>query len=204
MNDLTFGMGGPIIDGTWYNPNTGDSFTVMDSFFEDNNLLVKTTDGRIIRYDQMQHFIKSDKPIEVQKPINTYTQPVVENVVESTPIQTQSLGNLHKSNEPNDYFIINKALSKYPAPTISVNVDWGADFPKSQIQSLMDMMDIKLDDIISWYINNITSDQIAQDIANGIENSINSQLGVVQKAEEPVEEEPVEEDVKKTKTKKKK
>ena len=33
---LTFGSEGPIIDGTWYNPQTGDSFTVRDSFFGQN------------------------------------------------------------------------------------------------------------------------------------------------------------------------
>lgn len=68
MNNLTFGMEGPIMDGTWYNTQTGDSFTVRNSFFEDNQYIVQTTDGRILRYDQIQNYIKSDKPIEMAKP----------------------------------------------------------------------------------------------------------------------------------------
>ena len=65
---LTFGSEGPIMDGTWYNPQTGDSFTVKDSFFEDNQYVVMTTDGRLMKYDQMQNYIKSDKPIQMNKP----------------------------------------------------------------------------------------------------------------------------------------
>ena len=62
MNNLTFGMEGPIMDGTWYNTQTGDSFTVRNSFFEDNQYIVQTTDGRILRYDQIQNYILFHHP----------------------------------------------------------------------------------------------------------------------------------------------
>jgi hypothetical protein len=57
---MTFGSEGPMVQGTWVNPTTGDSFTVRDSFFEDNQYVVTTTDGRYIRYDQLQHYIQAD------------------------------------------------------------------------------------------------------------------------------------------------
>ena len=57
---MTFGSEGPLVQGTWINPNTGDSFTVRDSFFEDNQYVVTTTDGRYIRYDQLQYYIQAD------------------------------------------------------------------------------------------------------------------------------------------------
>ena len=62
---LTFGSEGPMMNGTWYNPHTGDSFTVRDSFFEDNQFVITTTDGRYLKYEQIQDYIKSDKPIEM-------------------------------------------------------------------------------------------------------------------------------------------
>ena len=65
---LTFGMEGPMMEGTWYNTNTGDSFTVRNSFFEDNQFIIQTTDGRVLGYNQIQDYIKSDKPINVSKP----------------------------------------------------------------------------------------------------------------------------------------
>lgn len=64
---LTFGSEGPMMEGTWYNTRTGDSFTVRDSFFEDNQFVITTTDGRYLKYEQIQDYIKSDKPIEIPK-----------------------------------------------------------------------------------------------------------------------------------------
>jgi hypothetical protein len=58
---VTFGSEGPLIQGTWVNPTTGDSFTVRDSFFEDNNYVITTTDGRYIRYDQFQNYVQADE-----------------------------------------------------------------------------------------------------------------------------------------------
>lgn len=57
----------PMMSGTWYNPQTGDSFTVADAFFQDNQYLVKTIDGRILDYNIIKNYIKSDKPIPTQK-----------------------------------------------------------------------------------------------------------------------------------------
>lgn len=67
-NGLMFGMEGPNMEGTWYNPQTGDSFTVRNSFFQDNQYLVQTTDGRILTYEQLERYVQSDRPIEMPKP----------------------------------------------------------------------------------------------------------------------------------------
>lgn len=67
-NGLMFGTEGPNMEGTWYNPQTGDSFTVRNSFFQDNQYLVQTTDGRILSYEQLERYVQSDRPIEMPKP----------------------------------------------------------------------------------------------------------------------------------------
>lgn len=59
---MIFGEG-PILTGNWYNPKTGDSFTVRDTYFEDNNFYVITTDGRRMDYNLMSQYVQSDKPI---------------------------------------------------------------------------------------------------------------------------------------------
>lgn len=61
---MVFGGEGPIMQGTWYNPQTGDAFTVRDSFFEDNQYVVTTTDGRYLNYNQLQNYIQSDMKLE--------------------------------------------------------------------------------------------------------------------------------------------
>lgn len=67
---MMFGGEGPVMNGTWYNPHTGDAFTVRDSFFEDNQYVVTTTDGRYFRYDQLQNYIQSDLKLEDLKQMN--------------------------------------------------------------------------------------------------------------------------------------
>lgn len=71
--DMIFGEG-PILNGHWYNPSTGDSFTVRDTYFEDNNLFVITTDGRRLNYDIISKYVQSDKPLPKQPSITQNTQ----------------------------------------------------------------------------------------------------------------------------------
>lgn len=71
--DMIFGEG-PILSGHWYNPSTGDSFTVRDTYFEDNNLFVITTDGRRLNYDIISKYVQSDKPLPKQPSITQNTQ----------------------------------------------------------------------------------------------------------------------------------
>lgn len=72
---LMFGGEGPMMTGTWYNPNTGDAFTVRDSFFEDNQYVVTTTDNRYFRYDQLQNYIQSDMKLEELKKMKIENKP---------------------------------------------------------------------------------------------------------------------------------
>ena len=73
---MMFGGEGPVMTGTWYNPHTGDAFTVRDSFFEDNQYVVTTTDGRYFRYDQLQNYIQSDMKLEDLKKMKVENKPV--------------------------------------------------------------------------------------------------------------------------------
>lgn len=95
-----FGGEGPIMQGTWYNPKTNDAFTVRDSFFEDNQYTVATTDGRYLRYDQLQNYIQTDMKLEdLKKAKNNAKQhedPLpaeVSNLIDNTTV-TSSQDNL--------------------------------------------------------------------------------------------------------------
>lgn len=101
---MTFGSEGPLIQGTWVNPKTGDSFTVRDSFFEDNQYIVSTTDGRYIRYDQLQHYIQADP-----KSIDSIKQAAA-NKVNDEPIPAEIASLIDNDTDtmitPEDYDII--------------------------------------------------------------------------------------------------
>lgn len=53
---------GPIIQGTWYNPKTGHSFTAKDTYFEDDKMYVLTTDGQRLDYNMLSQYVQSNKP----------------------------------------------------------------------------------------------------------------------------------------------
>lgn len=68
----------PVLDGFWYNPKTGDSFKVRDTFFEDNNLAIMTTDGRRMDYNMISEYIKGEpKDLETIKKSDIKKSPSV-------------------------------------------------------------------------------------------------------------------------------
>jgi len=72
MNGLNFGMEGPQVNGWWYNPKTGDRFNALDTYFEDNNLLIKTVDGRLLNYNQIQNYVHVEDPKSIpDKPVSS-------------------------------------------------------------------------------------------------------------------------------------
>ena len=207
MNNLVFNNEGPVMDGTWYNPINGDKFTVSDCFFQDNQFLVKTTDGRILDYNFIQNYIKSDVPI---KPQNLQT-PSKNNPATNTPtveedilpddldiIRPRSLGNLNVSPQqsiqqptadPNTS-IIDRALSGKYQPLLNVSVDW-KNFPSRELDLLVDIMNIDLNTITEWYISQIDMDEIKNIISQEIVNYIRSKTSVpTQQPKEQPEEQP--------------
>lgn len=95
QNGMMFGGDGPIMQGNWYNPHTGDAFTVRDSFFEDNQYVVTTTDGRYLRYDQIQNYIQSDMKLEDLKKLKAENS-----VKEELPAEVANLLENVDSNDP--------------------------------------------------------------------------------------------------------
>lgn len=123
---MMFGGEGPVMQGTWYNPSTGDAFTVRDSFFEDNQYVVTTTDGRYLRYDQIQNYVQSDmkledlKQLKKEKDIKNEQLPAeVSNLIE-TDEDIYFGGNVNDMLLPEDAAIINKPMNNlgniYAAP----------------------------------------------------------------------------------------
>lgn len=65
MRGIMFNGDGPTMSGTWYNMKTGDSFTVRDTFFEDNRMVIQTMDGRMLDFERIQDYVQSNQPIEM-------------------------------------------------------------------------------------------------------------------------------------------
>ena len=119
---MMFGGEGPVMTGTWYNPHTGDAFTVRDSFFEDNQYVVTTTDGRYFRYDQLQNYIQSDMKLEDLKKMKVEKTPVKEELPSEVAnlISEDSYSSMML---PEDEVLINKphSFGNIASPQTSVN-----------------------------------------------------------------------------------
>lgn len=105
MQGMMFGGEGPVMQGTWYNPKTGDSFTVRDSFFEDNQYVITTTDGRYLNYNQIQNYVQTDMKPEALKNMKNNIQN--ENKKEELPPEVSGL---IANEDENAYFDDNMIL----------------------------------------------------------------------------------------------
>ena len=78
---MNFGMDGPQVNGWWYNPSTGDRFNAIDTYFEDNNLLIKTSDGRLLNYNQIQNYLRVDDPKSIPDKPKMNNSPVIDDSI---------------------------------------------------------------------------------------------------------------------------
>lgn len=212
-NGINFAMEGPMMEGTWYNTITGDSFTVRDTFFENNQLMVATTDGRMLDYNIIQNYIKSDKPIAVQKkPKQTVSEVPAEvlNMLESNDSQNDILEedmNLLQGNaynqpvvtqtpstnqvvtpqlvESEDDMLVRRILKRSLAPEVECKVTW-KNFPTKQME-MLDMMAVDVDAIVDYYIKDIDLNGIKEIVKDGIKKHIEKSLSL---QDEEVKEKP--------------
>lgn len=206
--------GAPVMSGTWYNPRTGHKFTVADSFFQDGNFMVKTTNGQMLDYNTIKDYVQSnsDAPTQqIQKqPISAQTIPAeVADEILPEDKEMISLGNLQKTNidrttgtyntnyTPNnveqdpDKTMIEKVLGKKTSPTIKPEIIW-SDVPTKQIDTLIDILGVEPQKIVKYYISLLNKETILEACRAKLEEYITSQLP---------KEEIVQKDTQETKTK---
>ena len=214
---MIFGEG-PTLTGNWYNPKTGDSFTVRDTYFEDNNFYVLTTDGRRMDYNLMSQYVQSDKPIpkmEPQKPQPQIPQEVLSQMVESdgaddfmtdedralimgSPVQTQQpvpptihpnfSGTVAQGQGESEDDMLVRRILKR---STTPDVDCKVswrNFPTKQME-MLDMMAVDVDSIVDYYIKDIDLEQIREIVKEGIRKHIEKSMSI----EEQIEEKPTKE-----------
>ena len=197
-NGINFAMEGPMMEGTWYNTVTGDSFTVRDTFFENNQLMVATTDGRMLDYNIIQNYIKSDKPIAVQNNARqTISEIPVEvlNILDTNDSQNNMLeedmkllqGNMYNQPittqtpstaqvvtpqlvESEDDMLVRRILKRSIAPEVECKVTW-KNFPTKQME-MLSMMVVDIDAIVDYYIKDIDLNTIKEIVKDGIKKHI--------------------------------
>lgn len=201
---MYFGDGGPVMSGHWFNPKTNDTFTVRDCFFEDNNLIVTTTDGRRLDYNMVADYVKTDKPMDLPKKTQQSNIPVnILNEIEPTDVnnellladdlavlnnpisQNTSLGNIAKINNANenlnlqpviseDEMLINRILKRTQGPKVEFTVSWDC-FPEKRIE-MLEMLGIDPEAVAEYYIKENSMESIVKDVNKAIRKIIIAKL----------------------------
>lgn len=178
-NGIDFGMGtdmGGAMTGTWYNPKTGDSFTVRDWGLENNELKVYTTDGRVMNYAQVQNYVQSDKPIgKVKDPQKENPKPGSIKYAEKNGKQT-TLADEGISDEDLKaiYGEIAEPVAETPKPSIKkvesinyqmidrvlsgkidvIEVDFNfKNYPKTEIETLKTVLNVPEEEVKDYIYN---------------------------------------------------
>ena len=201
MQGINFGMDGPQMTGWWVNPKTGDKFKAVDTYFEDNNLIIKAADGRMFNYKQVQNYVQTGEPesIPVDKKQSSSNKsnslpPEVMSELESTDNKNEGLlipgdniygipqkqspsaelGNINSNEHPkpiNDFGIIDRALNSKKSPKASAKIAWDG-FPQREVEMLVDVMNISIDDVVEYYINNINVNDLVDEVKSQIRKYI--------------------------------
>lgn len=106
-NNISFDISsGPIMSGTWKNPASGDTFTVKDVFFQDNQLIVQTTDNRYLDYNFVQNYVRCEDNEQNQFQNNAKNNnSIPKEVLDILDTNTINSENTNSTNNMNDLII---------------------------------------------------------------------------------------------------
>jgi hypothetical protein len=167
--------GGPMMQGTWYHPRTGDKFTVADCFLEDMQMRIRTTDGRMLSYDVIKDYIQGEKDMVITKeaaqldtsPINKnallagldeFAQTDLSSNALNMPISALTHGDVTNSRElptntskiNNETLnIIKRAFKKVNSPKVEVKVQFDP-FPEQEVTMLVNILEVSKEDIAQY------------------------------------------------------
>lgn len=181
------------LSGWWSNPSTGESYQIVDQFFQDNSLYVKTMQGQIINFNRIQNFVRSDKPIDrpVEKPQMQNSKLLEGLLPEDSGILEEDLDlisgrHIKSSKNPEssaketsksvNEMILDKMFSKAPAPEVNLDIQWNWDRLQNTLETLVDTMDVSEDEISEYVYRKFCSD-----LAGEIGKQIRSKLFHVEK-----------------------
>lgn len=187
--------GGMGISGKWINKRTGQVVNVMNSVMDGDNMIIISDKGQISMSEFSQDYIQTSDEIYDEagnligkEPINTDD---FKQIQEYEQINKSSINNSKKnkdketSQEDPNIKIIKKVFDKLTSyPTITIDVKWD-DFPEAQIHTLVDYLDISIDDISTYIIKKyINIDSLSANMKNIINEKLEKNISTENDNEE--------------------
>ena len=177
------GNNGMDIAGSWINKRTGQKVNVRQSVQDGDNMIIITDKGQISMevfsrdyiqasdeiYDESGKVIDS-KPMEMDEDLSAIMD--YENGNNGMPAYTPT-----PVVNPNDQ-IIKKVFDKLTSfPEVKVDIKWD-DFPEAQINTLVNFLDVKIEDISKYIINNYVNSQA---LSESIDKILKDKLSIEDK-----------------------
>lgn len=175
------------LKGWWSNPSTGESYQVVDQFFQDNSLYVKTLQGQIINFNRIQNFVHSDKPfdkpvdrVKLQKQNSKLLEGLAQDDPNILPEDLEMITGRKQNSVPVreqapeksvDTIILDKMFSKAPAPTVTLTIKWDWDKLRSTLDILKDTMDVSIEEICD-YVYKKYCEEIQSEVKLRIESEL--------------------------------
>lgn len=171
------GMNFDLVGKTFYSTRNSDHFTVKDVLLEGSSFTVTTTDGRMIPGDQLNSYLQSDKPVNIQE-----FKPTQKKIDVSGLDEVDSLDQIITSrprvdpdhvyldsDKPVDYDIIDRALNNLDVE-LECSLKW--TYPDKQISALTDIMNISKSSIAKYIIYKYFKDDLNDIVKDAVEKSI--------------------------------
>ena len=168
------------ISGIWMNKRTGQKVNVRQSVQDGDNMIIITDKGQISMevfsrdyiqasdeiYNESGQIIDS-KPMEMDEDLSAIMD------YENNASPTYNTVPAPVIN-PNDQ-IIKKVFDKLSSfPEVNVEIKWD-DFPEAQINTLVNFLDVKIEDISAYIVNNyINSKALSDSIDKILTDKLNS------------------------------
>ena len=180
-------MGGPSIEGKWYNKRTGKTITVKDTMMDDEGMQIFTTDNQLIDGDTFSRdYIQCDNTVYDADGNSTgTTEPVDYDSMFGGMVQdTQSVDNVsvYDNTRPTviEPVVVNKKFDTLDSlfsklenlPDVSCSISW-KKIPKSELKMLKTYFDITDEDIAEYvYTKYCTPETIKTSIKDAITKMI--------------------------------
>jgi hypothetical protein len=167
------------ISGIWMNKRTGQKVNVRQSVQDGDNMIIITDRGQISMEVFSRDYIQASDEIydESGKVIDNKPMEMDEDLSAIMDYENgnNSIAPSYKPTpvvNPNDQ-IIKKVFDKLTSfPEVKVEIKWD-DFPEAQINTLVNFLDVKIEDISKYIINNYVNSQA---LSKSIDEILNDKL----------------------------
>lgn len=176
------------ISGRWLNKRNGQIINIRNSVMDGDNMIIITDKGQISMTEFSRDYIQaSDDIYDETGKIIGHEEVKHEDYAENPDwlqiqemINTPHMHNVNQHKQPvinTNEQIIKKVFDKLTTyPKINVDIKWD-DFPEAQMQTLVNFLDISIDDISKYIIKNyVNVEALALEITEILKSKLNKNI----------------------------